>query len=144
MSLQDHLASADIEFFSARELTLQRRWRRTETPPKHLWQNIIPTARVADTIRRAWGGPVIVGSGYRSPDYNTVVGGAPGSEHTVFRAMDIYPSNGHIEEFQWVVKGVVAAYRDQGWNVGLGLYNRFVHIDVNAEGKRRNRTWDMR
>ena len=42
-----------------------------------------------DPLREAWGGPVAVNSGYRSPALNAAVGGAPRSRHMYGEAADI-------------------------------------------------------
>lgn len=42
-----------------------------------------------DPLREAWGGPVVVNSGYRSPALNAAVGGAPRSRHMYGEAADI-------------------------------------------------------
>lgn len=44
---------------------------------------------VLDPIREAWGQPLIVNSGYRSPQLNAVVGGVPTSAHMEGCAVDI-------------------------------------------------------
>lgn len=42
-----------------------------------------------DPIRRLWGAPVIVNSGFRCPALNKAVGGAPASSHLRGEAADI-------------------------------------------------------
>ena len=44
---------------------------------------------VLDPIREAWGQPLIVTSGYRSPQLNAAVGGVPTSAHMDGCAVDI-------------------------------------------------------
>lgn len=44
---------------------------------------------VLDPLREAWGAPIVVTSGYRSPRLNSAVGGARGSQHTYGQAADI-------------------------------------------------------
>ena len=44
---------------------------------------------VLDPIREAWGQPLIVTSGYRSPELNVAVGGVPTSAHMIGCAVDI-------------------------------------------------------
>ena len=52
------------------------------------------TENVLDEIREAWGGPIIINSGYRSPEVNALVGGAQHSYHMKGMAADIRPKNG--------------------------------------------------
>lgn len=44
---------------------------------------------VLDPLREAWGAPIIVTSGYRSPKLNSAVGGAKSSQHLKGEAADI-------------------------------------------------------
>ena len=46
-------------------------------------------AAVLDPLREAWGGPIWVNSGYRCPELNRIVGGAPNSQHQRGEAADI-------------------------------------------------------
>lgn len=44
---------------------------------------------VLDPLRRAWGGPIYVNSGYRCAALNRAVGGSPGSQHLLGQAADV-------------------------------------------------------
>lgn len=44
---------------------------------------------VLDPLREAWGGPIMVNSGYRCPELNKIVGGTPNSQHQRGEAADI-------------------------------------------------------
>ena len=79
---------------------------------------------VLQTIRDHFGAAVTINSGYRTPQYNTKVGGVTDSQHCYGTAADI------------VVKGqksaAVAAYARKimpDWG-GVGVYGSFCHIDV--------------
>ena len=79
---------------------------------------------VLETIRAHFDAPVVIHSGYRTPQYNAKVGGVAHSQHCYGTAADI------------VVRGktpaAVAAYARQlmpDWG-GVGIYNTFTHIDV--------------
>lgn len=45
--------------------------------------------QLLDPIRAAWGGPITVNSGYRSPSLNKAVGGVSNSQHMKGEAADI-------------------------------------------------------
>lgn len=47
-----------------------------------------------DPIRRLYGRPIIVSSGYRSPALNAAVGGVANSQHTTGQAADLVPASG--------------------------------------------------
>ena len=80
-----------------------------------------------EEIRRHFGSPIIISSGYRTPSWNKKVGGASGSFHTAGKAFDI------------IVKGVspydVAHFAQGLWIKGIGCYKDegFVHIDARRE-----------
>lgn len=60
---------------------------------------------ILDPLRAAWGGGIIVTSGYRSVALNKAVGGSPSSAHRYGLAADIVPSDGRISVFKaFVVK----------------------------------------
>lgn len=47
-----------------------------------------------DPLREAWGGPLIVSSGYRCPELNRAVGGSETSAHLAGWAADLVPGDG--------------------------------------------------
>ncbi|MCM2473384.1 DUF882 domain-containing protein [Rhizobium sp. CG5] len=98
-------------------------------PPRDLWPNIIPTARILERFREEVGHPVVITSAYRSPDYNKgLPGAAKNSQHMQFRAVDIkVPGAG--TPAQWAA--VLKRYRSEKmFEGGIGIYNTFVHVDT--------------
>ena len=60
---------------------------------------------ILDPLRAAWGGGIIVTSGYRSVALNKAVGGSPSSAHRYGLAADIVPADKQIGVFKaFVVK----------------------------------------
>lgn len=55
---------------------------------------------ILDPLRAAWGGGIIVTSGYRSVALNKAVGGSPSSAHRYGLAADIVPADGRISVFK--------------------------------------------
>ncbi len=65
---------------------------RDGTPYPFLWADrLIELFSQLDIIREAWGGPLVVVSGYRTPTHNTLMGGAGQSQHVEGRAVDLRP-----------------------------------------------------
>lgn len=72
---------------------------RSETASKRGIDNTIPASlkgniealvdNILDPLREAWGRPIIVTSGYRSPALNKAVGGVATSQHQQGQAADI-------------------------------------------------------
>ena len=55
---------------------------------------------ILDPLRAAWGGGIIVTSGYRSVALNKAVGGSPSSAHRYGLAADIVPADRRIAAFK--------------------------------------------
>lgn len=92
--------------------------------------------RRLDTLREAMGHPLIVNSGYRSPQHNRAVGGAKASKHMEGIAFDISMAN--VDPHVFEEKANAAGFR------GIGLYppqkptgaKNFIHIDTRPGGWR--------
>lgn len=158
ITLEDKIRAWSIKYFKHDEIVNLHnpKWEGDlyMEPPLDIVDNIHDTLIVADAIREEWakrvghkGNPrVRVNSGWRPLEYNRLVGSTDTSEHVQFRALDLSPMNGDYEGFAECAKDVVARMRkEDGLNIGVGYYgrSRFVHIDTNAEGKRKNRTWNQ-
>lgn len=79
---------------------------------------------VLQTIRDHFGTAVTINSGYRTPQYNTKVGGVAHSQHCYGTAADI--------SVKGQTPAAVAAYARTlmpDWG-GVGIYGSFTHIDV--------------
>ena len=80
-----------------------------------------------DLLRRGWGGPLRVNSGYRCAAHNREVGGVPRSRHLVGCAADVAPAEpekgGGFSAFAALASRLCGL---PGWE--LIVYERFVHI----------------
>lgn len=83
-----------------------------------------------EDIRTHFNKPVIVTSGYRTPEYNAKIGGVKNSQHTKGTAADIKVSSIPAREVQKYLKH---KYQDK---YGIGSYPTFTHIDVRAKKAR--------
>ena len=84
MQLTQHFTLAEL----TRSSVAQARGLSNEPPPE-LLPRLILTAEMLERIRSTLDAPVIVTSGYRSPQVNIAVGGATSSDHTQGHAADI-------------------------------------------------------
>ena len=90
-----------MQYFTIQELTASATAERLaidNTPPRAARKMLtILVEQLLDPIRRRYGAPIIVTSGYRCPALNTAVGGVANSHHIVGCAADIVgrktPSN---------------------------------------------------
>ena len=82
-----------MKYFSIEELAKSATAERLaidNTPPRAAQRMLtILVEQLLDPIRRRYGAPIIVTSGYRSPALNTAVGGVANSHHIVGCAADI-------------------------------------------------------
>lgn len=70
-------------------------------------------------------GSLQINSGYRCLAHNKEIGGEPGSFHMKGMAADVVPMFAPIKEFALVANEMV-----EFANSGMGLYNKFVHLDI--------------
>jgi hypothetical protein len=82
-----------MKYFTMNELTASATAKRkgiVNIPGKFEAANLIELVeKILDPLREAWGAPIIVTSGYRCRNLNTVVGGAKSSQHCLGQAADI-------------------------------------------------------
>ncbi|MBP5172809.1 MAG: peptidase M15 [Bacteroidales bacterium] len=84
------------------------------------------TEKILDPLRVAWGGPIHVNSGYRSPMLNKAVGGVARSVHQIGYAADLCPSNGKTEQFIDFARAWIIASKIK--------FDQFIH-ETSADGK---------
>jgi uncharacterized protein YcbK (DUF882 family) len=145
--LRDLLDEWGVRYFSAEELTSLHNpaWDGPDhvCPSSADLRHMHRTVQIADVLRHCYGSALRVVSGYRPPAYNDLVGGAPGSKHKAFRALDLQPYDGDIDRLIDIARPTMDALSCAGWSTGLGLYDTFIHIDIGAEGDTYRR-WDNR
>lgn len=93
--------------------------------PAGIDANLARLARALQELRDLAGVPLIVTSGYRCPAHNQAVGGAPGSQHMHGLAADIWSKHLTPKELADLAEKIPAFA-----NGGIGLYSRWVHVDV--------------
>lgn len=130
--LERRLNALKVTNFTARELLMSRRWGRELNENDGLTLetclNLADVAELAQAIRSAYGKPVRIISGYRSPALNVEVGGARASRHLRGMALDLAPvDTADLPQFVRIVESV-----GRGWKspVGMGVYSTFVHVDT--------------
>ena len=97
-----------------------------------------------DPLREAWGGPLVVTSGYRCPALNKAVGGSETSAHTAGWAADLVPGDGRgVQELvnftaEWLT--ATGLPFDQFIDERSGG-SRWLHLGIrNLKGEQRRQT----
>lgn len=115
-------------------------------PPREYWSRMAMTLReVFMPLRASLGVPLAV-RGYRPTDYNEAVGGAKGSRHQAFEALDIRISGdaNTSAKRRELVDHAARIYSDRGreLKMGFGVYGKLpapqhIHVDTGHQ----RRTW---
>ena len=85
--------------------------------------------KVIQPLRDAWGEPLAINSGYRCPEVNKAVGGAPTSQHAKGEAADVCPFGRNCHGDIGTVRQLAITARDLGLPFDqMILYPSFVHF----------------
>ena len=88
--------------------------------------------QVLEQIRRHFGKPVNINSGYRTEAHNKANGGAAYSQHKYGMAADIHINGVTPKEIAAYVETLMPS------SGGIGIYKSFVHVDVRKTKSRWN------
>lgn len=132
MKLSEHLDLSEV----TRSDMAKRRGLSNMPTPEHIENFKILAENIFEPIRKHFGVPIFVSSGYRSKELNTAIGGASSSQHLLGQALDIDmdgTKNG-------VTNKMVFDYIKANLNFDQ-LINEFdyswVHVSYNPSGKQR-------
>jgi hypothetical protein len=104
-------------------------------PPRGLWTSIAKTAQVLDHLRERLGKPIAITNAYRAPAYNACIGGATGSQHMKFTALDFKVSGMSAPDVAQALRWL--RDKESFFQGGIGRYNGFTHVDTRGH----NATW---
>ncbi len=105
----------------------------TDVPDEFI-PNVRQLCMNLQTLRDYIGKPIVVISGYRSPEYNKKIGGAKKSQHMLAKAADIVVSDmTSLEVRDIIIQLIKEGTMDPG---GVGIYPTFVHYDVRGRNAR--------
>ena len=93
---------------------------------------------VLDPLRRAWGKPILVNSGYRCPALNKAVGGVASSQHLRGEAADI--TTGSAQSNKQLYDLAISLRLPIDQLIGERGYT-WLHISHKASGYNRHQYW---
>ena len=102
---------------------------------------------VLDPVREAFGGPIVVNSGYRCERHNRDVGGVRNSQHLRGEAADIAPAGFKIQDsgfriqdsrFKTELERLKQIIIENGRFDQLIVYPRFLHVSYKRNGGNRH------
>lgn len=106
--------------------------------PEEVKQNLLVLAENLEVLRTHLGQPIIITSGYRSPDHNEKIGGASESMHLTGKAADIKVAGMSARMLHGQIDMLIKHGKMK--EGGLGLYSTWVHYDVRGTKARWNNT----
>lgn len=105
----------------------------TDVPDEYM-DNVRKLAENLQILREIIGKPIIVISGYRSPEYNKKIGGVKRSQHMLAKAADIIIKGMDTRDVADLIKDLIKQGKMHAG--GVGLYQSFVHYDVRGRNAR--------
>jgi hypothetical protein len=132
MKLSEHLDLSEV----TRSDMAKRRGISNMPTPEHIENFKILAENIFEPIRKHFGVPIFVSSGYRSKELNKAIGGATSSQHLLGQALDLDMDGAK----NGVTNKMVFDYIKENLNFDQ-LINEFdyswVHVSYNPSGKQR-------
>lgn len=98
---------------------------------------------VLDPLRDAWGEPIIVTSGFRSPRLNALVGGASNSQHMLGQAADIRTLSDRPEDNQRLFALILQIRLPFDQLIDEYAYD-WIHVSHQPSGRQRRQVMHVR
>lgn len=132
----------DWEYFKLEEFTKSQTASELgffNTPLESDIQNLdLLVSNILDPLRKAWGKPIIVTSGYRVPRLNEAVGGVKNSDHLYGRAADIVPQDPKdFKKFTEFIKDFLKDKEFKQCIIEKSKYSKWIHISYDPLNNRK-------
>ena len=136
MKLSAHLDLAEV----TRSETAKRKGISNMPTPEHLENFKKLAENIFEPIRKHFGVPIMISSGYRSKALNTAIGGSLTSQHCSGEAIDIDmdgSSNGVTNKMVFDYAKTNLNFDQLIWEFGTNENPDWVHISFESTGKQR-------
>ena len=137
MKLSEHLDLSEV----TRSTDAKRRGISNEPTAEHIQNFKIIAEKIFEPIRKHFGVPIFISSGYRSSALNKAIGGASSSQHLLGQALDLDMDGSS----SGVTNKMVFEYIKNNLDFDQ-LINEFnyswVHVSYNTKGKQRKQILD--
>jgi zinc D-Ala-D-Ala carboxypeptidase len=136
MKISEHLDLSEV----TRSETAKRKGVSNEPTPEHLENFKKLAENVFEPIRKHFGVPIHISSGYRSKALNAAIGGSTTSQHCKGEAIDIDmdgSSKGVTNKmvFDYIKSNV--KFDQMIWEFGTDAAPDWVHVSYDSDGKQR-------
>ncbi len=137
MKISEHLDLSEV----TRSETAKRKGISNEPTPEHLENFKKLAINVFEPIRKHFGFPIHISSGYRSKALNTAIGGSLTSQHCKGEAIDIDmdgSSNGITNKMVFDYIKANIKFDQMIWEFGNDTNPDWVHVSYAGDGKQRS------
>lgn len=134
MQLSENLSLAEV----IRSETAKRKGVSNMPTPEHIENFKKLAENVFQPIRKHFGRPIHISSGYRSAALNKAIGGAASSQHCKGEAIDIDMDGTEItnaQVFNYIKDNL--SFDQMIWEFGTDKNPDWVHVSYNSTGKQR-------
>ena len=114
------------------------------SPDINIQKHLEELIKFLNPLREAWGGPILVSSGFRCPELNKAVNGSETSAHLIGYAVDLVPANGKMDAFKkFIVDYMKTCVFDQCIIEKSGK-TEWIHIGLyNSKGQQRKMVFNI-
>lgn len=136
MKISEHLDLSEV----TRSETAKRKGVSNEPTPEHLENFKKLAEHVFEPIRKHFGVPIHISSGYRSKALNAAIGGSATSQHCKGEAIDIDmdgSSNGVTNKMVFDYIKANIKFDQMIWEFGTDNAPDWVHVSYDSDGKQR-------
>lgn len=114
------------------------------SPDINIQEHLKELIKFLNPLREAWGGPILVSSGFRCPELNKAVNGSETSAHLTGYAVDLVPANGKMDAFKKFIVDYMKIRMFDQCIIEKSGKTEWIHIGLyNAKGQQRKMIFNI-